>query len=66
MVMPETRIAVVRKAFEALIKDPVFIAGAKKRKVTAASHPADELKALEMKTVNALQAVIAKTGEASK
>jgi tripartite-type tricarboxylate transporter receptor subunit TctC len=64
--VPAPRVAGVQKAFDSLVKDPRFIAAAKKHKVDIAPRYADEIRALVLKTVSAPESVIARTKAAIK
>jgi tripartite-type tricarboxylate transporter receptor subunit TctC len=59
--VPKARIAALRKAFNATVKDPKFIAEAKKRNMILNPAPGEFIQKVVQRTINAPQAIIAKT-----
>ena len=59
--VPADRLAILRKAFEATLKDKVFLAEAEKLQIDIDPIGADEVTQLVLETVNAPASVVAKT-----
>lgn len=55
---PPERVAALREAFDATMKDPAFLAEAKKRKMNLNYLPADELQKIVEETVKAPQSAV--------
>ena len=58
--MPADRLAILRKAFEATLKDKVFLADAEKLQLDIDAIGADDITQLVRETVNAPASVVAK------
>ncbi len=63
--VPADRVAVLRKATEETLKDPAFLADAKKRKLTIRPRTWQEVNALVEKVVNAPEALVERVKKAS-
>ena len=64
--VPADRVAALQKGFEAMTRDPQFLADAKKHKIGIEPRSAADVKALILKAIDAPADVIAKTKEAMK
>ena len=61
---PADRVAALRKAFDALMKDPAFLADAKKRKLEIGPHNATQITALVNKISSASPELITRVKKA--
>jgi Mg-chelatase subunit ChlD len=62
--VPKARIEAVRTAFAAMVKDPAFLASAKKRRIAIVPLAGEKVQVLIEKTVNVSPSLVARAKKA--